>query len=420
MGDESSPNTLCTIATSRESQSRSRTLQRTLGRLPPSGLRSFEPFAQSIRKRQFRVEPYERDREFTDPDPGRSRLCYECNTVMNNLHCHPWSDARRVQIPIGETDHYATLDDQRYPYRSLRVVDKCALCSMILEIVTGKFGQNLEDWPSISGWRYLLKPTHFGKTFDFDPRRSFGQKVSIWMTRHARWYLGIEIDDPSGSEPPRLIPNAIQGAIRPLPKPFRGICTRREQIIFEQRGFLIGRARDLQCDSELLKSWLYLCDRHHGPQCSPLVDLQEPDIRLIDTTNQCIVSRPLLDSSTRQDYVALSYVWGDVQQLYVPVGGAYLALSKKGALLDLKQPKTIMDAMQLIQRLGLRYLWVDALCIKQDDFLDKEEQIARMGSVFQCALFTIIAASGSDCDAGLPGIRSGTRFKQQQLVEAGT
>ena len=149
------------------------------------------------------------------------------------------------------------------------------------------------------------------------------------------------------------------------------------------------------------------------------MDRQGPDIRLIDTKNQCIVSRRLLDSSTHQDYVALSYVWGDVEQLYVPAGEAYSVLTKKGALLDLKPPKTVMDAMQLIQQLGLRYLWVDALCIKQDDFSDKEEQIARMGSVFQSALFTIIAGSGSDCDAGLPGIRPGTRFKRQQLVEAG-
>lgn len=415
MGDESSPITLSTIPSIRKSQSISRILQKPLSRLP-SGLEGMS------RKDEIRAEPCSFWRTPTDPDPGRSRLCYECNTIMNNLHCHPWSNARRVQTPIGETDHYATSDAQGYPYRSLRVVYGCALCSMILEIVTAEFCHNMEDRSSISDWRYILKPTHFGNVIDSDPRRSFGQKVSVGKTRHARWYLGIEIDDLSGSKSPRLIPNAIQGAIRPLPEPFRGVHTRREQSIFEQRGFLNGRARDLQCDPELLKSWLCLCDRHHGPRCSPRVDRQEPDIRLIDTTNQCIVSRRwwrLLDSSAHQDYVALSYVWGDVQQSYVPAGGAYSALTKKGALLELKPPKTIVDAMQLIQRLGLRYLWVDALCIKQDDFSDKEEQIARMGSVFQSALFTIIAASGSDCDAGLPGIRSGTRFKQQRLVSAG-
>ena len=295
----------------------------------------------------------------------------------------------------------------------------CALCSMISEIMIAKFLPNSEGWSSISHWVYVLKPTYFGEVYDFNPRRPFGKEVSNEMTRHARWYLGIEINDSSGHKIPRLVPNAIQGAIRPLPKPFGCMYTRREQAIFEQRAFLNGRARELEYDHELLKSWLYLCDRHHGVRCSPRMDGQGPDIRLIDTKNQCIVSRRLLDRSTHQNYVALSYVWGDVEQFYVPAGGAYSILTKKGALLDLKPSKTIVDAMQLIQRLGLRYLWVDAFCIKQDDFSDKEEQIARMGSVFQSALFTIIAASGSDCDAGLPGARPGTRFKRQHIVEAG-
>lgn len=96
MGDESNTNTLSTIPIIRESQSRSRTLQKTLSRLP-TGLRVFEPFTLSIQKRQIWVEPYEFTRKFTDPDPGRSRLCYECNTVMNNLHCHPWSNTERAQ-----------------------------------------------------------------------------------------------------------------------------------------------------------------------------------------------------------------------------------------------------------------------------------------------------------------------------------
>lgn len=412
MGDESGSSALPTDPSAPEDLFRPKPLQRVLNRLASE-------LVSTSRKSEILAEPYTTKRRFDDPDPGRSHLCYECNTFMNNLHCHPWNDAQRVEIPIGETDNYTMSHDQRYHHRSIEGVDGCVLCSLILEIIIAKFCPNSEDCPNISRWGYVLKPTHFGSVLDSEPRRSFGQKVSTTKTPHARWYLGVEIDDTSGSKVPRLISNAIQCAIRPLPKPCKCLDSQREQAIFEHRAFLNGRARELEYDPGLLRSWLYLCDRHHGTQCSPRVDRQGPDIRLIDTKNQCIVSRRLLDSSTHQDYVALSYVWGDVEQLYVPAGEAYSVLTKKGALLDLKPPKTVMDAMLLIQQLGLRYLWVDALCIKQDDFSDKEEQIARMGSVFQSALFTIIAGSGSDCDAGLPGIRPGTRFKRQQLVEAG-
>ena len=413
MGDQSGFGTLPSIPDIRKSQLRRPML------LPKALDRISSGLGKMSRKERMWTETYEVTRAFGDPDPGKSRLCYRCNKFMSNLHCHPWNDPWRVQIPVGETYHYTTSDDQRHSYRSLQVVDDCTLCSMVLEIMIARFCHDSEDWSSISHWGYVLKPTHFGEVLDSEPRRSFGQKVSKRMTRHARWYLGIEINDSSGSKAPRLVPNAIQGAIRPLPQTFRSSHTRQEQAIFEQRPFLNGRARGLECDPELLKNWLYLCNHCHGDPCSPRVGGQGLDIRLIDTKDQCIVSKRLLDSSTRQDYVALSYVWGDIEQLYLPLGGAYSGLTNKGSLLDLKLSKTIADAMQLIKRLGLRYLWVDALCINQDDLTDKEQHIARMGFVFQNALFTIIAASGSDCDAGLPGIRSGTRFKRQQLVEAG-
>ena len=42
-----------------------------------------------------------------------------------------------------------------------------------------------------------------------------------------------------------------------------------------------------------------------------------------------------------------------------------------------------------------------------------------MGSIYQNALFTIVAASGNDCDAGLAGVRPGTRSKRQRSVQAG-
>jgi hypothetical protein len=45
--------------------------------------------------------------------------------------------------------------------------------------------------------------------------------------------------------------------------------------------------------------------------------------------------------------------------------------------------------------------------------------LAHIGSVYQNAVLTIIAASGNDCDAGLPGIRPGTRFAHQSWLQFG-
>jgi hypothetical protein len=398
MNDESGPSIWSSLSGLRKGISSRRTSadRQTPGRSQPGGL---------SRKQQIMEEEYAPPQRRADPDPGKSRLCYECKNFMNNIHCHPWSDPKRVQIPL-----------LAWRYQNLQEPSSCVLCQMISDIVVANFCGNSENRSSISHWIFLLRPTQFGEVCDSESGGSFGQNASFTRTRYARWCLGIEVNDLSGNKIRRQVPNVIHGATRPLPKPF---YVSREEAPFAQRMFLNGRARALECDTELLKAWLRLCDRYHVFRCAPRSSRLGPGIRLIDTKDQCIISSRLLGSFVPRDYVALSYVWGDVEQSYAPSGEAYSALAKKGALLDLRPSKTISDAMQLVQRLGLRYLWVDALCIKQDDFSDKEEQMAQMGFVYQNALFTIIAASGNDCDAGLPGIRPGTRFRPQQLVQAG-
>jgi hypothetical protein len=64
--------------------------------------------------------------------------------------------------------------------------------------------------------------------------------------------------------------------------------------------------------------------------------------------------------------------------------------------------------------LGIPYLWVDRHCIDQNDAEAKHDTISSMDSIYQCASLTIIAASGSGPDHGLPGVR-GTRRRSSRL-----
>ena len=141
-------------------------------------------------------------------------------------------------------------------------------------------------------------------------------------------------------------------------------------------------------------------------------------VRLIDAKNQYIVSINLYGSQLK-DHVALSYVWGDKKQSYALTTETYLTLQSERSLVRLKLPTTVSNTMLLVERYGLRYLWVDVLCIHQDDISDKHKQIAGIGFVYQSALFKIVAASSTDCDAGLLGIRPGTRFNEQKFIQAG-
>lgn len=50
--------------------------------------------------------------------------------------------------------------------------------------------------------------------------------------------------------------------------------------------------------------------------------------------------------------------------------------------------------------LGIQYIWVDALCIIQDDGQDWEKESRKMATVYSEARVTIIAASSTSCHSG--------------------
>jgi len=67
--------------------------------------------------------------------------------------------------------------------------------------------------------------------------------------------------------------------------------------------------------------------------------------------------------------------------------------------------------MDLVSAIGERYLWVDSLCLIQDDPADMKNGIDHMDLVYEGAIMTIIAAIGNHINAGLPGLHPGTRKK---------
>lgn len=54
----------------------------------------------------------------------------------------------------------------------------------------------------------------------------------------------------------------------------------------------------------------------------------------------------------------------------------------------------------MCRKVGIPYLWVDALCIIQDDENDKLDQIAKMGSIYKNSTITIVAASAEKVTDG--------------------
>jgi hypothetical protein len=63
-------------------------------------------------------------------------------------------------------------------------------------------------------------------------------------------------------------------------------------------------------------------------------------------------------------------------------------------------PLTFQDAVQIAQMLGIEYLWIDSLCIRQDDPAEWEREATRMDQVYMGATLTVAASDGTSASSG--------------------
>jgi hypothetical protein len=162
-----------------------------------------------------------------------------------------------------------------------------------------------------------------------------------------------------------------------------------------------GRIRDPLVSTPLLRSWKDICFNSHADACRNIFTGTRPSgMRVIDVNRRCITN--LQD---HDDYLVLSYVLGTAP---VPrlTRATFNEYQEEGSLHTNILPATIENALLVVRSLGDKFLWVDSLCIIQDDASDKLSFIPNMDSIYGCALITIVAASGTDAHSGLPGVRS--------------
>ena len=134
-----------------------------------------------------------------------------------------------------------------------------------------------------------------------------------------------------------------------------------------------------------VKNWMDTCHRDHA-LCSPhpgqampkrLIAISQNGLRLLET------------NAKRQEYAALSYKWGGPQQMQATNDSLH-SLMNGFRIEDL--PNSLRDAVTLTQKLGLSYLWIDALCVIQDNDVDKAIEVSRMATIYENAAVTIASS----------------------------
>ncbi|KAH8742405.1 heterokaryon incompatibility [Diaporthe sp. PMI_573] len=173
-------------------------------------------------------------------------------------------------------------------------------------------------------------------------------------------------------------------------------------------------------DMSELRLWIDHCDKHHASHCQLSLEGETSFTHhpkwLIDVERLCLVP-----GLPRQRYAALSYVWG-MGTPFQTVKRNVDFLQQAGSMVSFLQdssnqippgpglqrwtpviPTTVRHVIKVAQLLGIGFLWVDTLCIIQDDEEEKQEQLRFMGSIYANACVTIVAAEGV-ASRGLRGI----------------
>ena len=185
--------------------------------------------------------------------------------------------------------------------------------------------------------------------------------------------------------------------------------------------------------SDLVQDWLDTCLTSH-PHCRDrfiggLAASEDPDASWVDAPVRLVrifledaekkALRTRLVSSTDAvshqvrggvpKYVALSHCWGPAAKRPLCTTRANLQEYMASIPWD-ELPQTFQDVVEVCAQLHVQYVWIDSLCIVQDDPLDWNSEARKMGSVYENAYFTIAATAAHDSSAGLFKVRQPLRM----------
>ncbi|EXJ96118.1 hypothetical protein A1O1_01244 [Capronia coronata CBS 617.96] len=155
---------------------------------------------------------------------------------------------------------------------------------------------------------------------------------------------------------------------------------------------------------DLAKQWIQDCTFNHMKCSVAETNATWKPTHLLDVTVRGPRGSPgvkLVDGifvDRLSDYVTLSHCWGKSKTVQL----------HKGTLAALRQgvgvaslPKTFADAAITAERLGFRYLWIDALCIMHDNEQAVLKEIAQMHRVYSEAALNLAADASREDTGGL-------------------
>jgi hypothetical protein len=168
----------------------------------------------------------------------------------------------------------------------------------------------------------------------------------------------------------------------------------------------------------MMNFWLDKCMSEH-PDCNRRLVSSTPfelPSRLIEVTlDDGNYNLRLVEtqgwSADGHSYAALSHCWGTNSSNIPQMTKENLAAMKQSITFSTLS-KTFQEAVKVTQGLKIPYLWIDSLCIVQNDTEDWAHESSNMHRIYESALITFVASASPDGNAGLCRPRDATHQKR--------
>lgn len=160
---------------------------------------------------------------------------------------------------------------------------------------------------------------------------------------------------------------------------------------------ITGKSLDTASNFDIMSRWLDICDKSHAEMCPRFEPTQNWDLavvpsRLLNIDEDLLGSVKLIDTLSlahRPNYAALSHCWG-TRKLLTTTNGTIMSHRQGITISNL--PQSFQDAITICRRLKINYIWIDSLCIVQDDEEDWDIESAKMGAIYKFSYVTIAAS----------------------------
>lgn len=175
----------------------------------------------------------------------------------------------------------------------------------------------------------------------------------------------------------------------------QGICPRLK----------LPRTTDSEASYEQAREWIRDCLEKHGTRGSA-GHFQNHELiiptRLLELKSEKAAQRISLAqiSAVPAPYAALSYCWGTGAAPWKTTN-ANLSSRASDGFNEADLPLTLRHACHITRKLGLSYIWIDCLCINQDDEEEWLSESAKMHGIYNQAYITIAAVSSSTSSDGI-------------------